>query len=114
MVGVDLLADLKVKTNKPIRFISMGGAIEFLSYKSNWIIDEAVRCLKNPAIFAWYDYYSQQDWLCTKTPIPGHETNKKFESRRIQLQVPLMQQLSGESHSAYFFEQSLLKQLLDW
>lgn len=114
MIGIDLLADYRVKTAKPLRFISMGGSIELLSYKSQWILDESVKCLNNPAVESWYDYYSDQDWLCTKTPIPHAEQPQKFQNRRIQLRVPLPKQLLGDSHSAYFFERSLLEHLLDW
>lgn len=114
MIGVDLLADYRLKTTKPIRFISMGGSIEFLSYKSQWITEESMKCINNPIVESWYDYYSEQDWLGTKTPIPPGENSQKFQNRRIQLRVPLAKRLLGESHSAYFFERSLLEHLLEW
>ncbi|NJP09040.1 MAG: hypothetical protein HC866_05755 [Leptolyngbyaceae cyanobacterium RU_5_1] len=114
LVGIDLLADYRSKISKPIRFVSMGGQIEFLSYKSTWISEEAARCLDNRLLVTWEDYYSEQDWLSTKTPTPKSGNAPKFNSSRIQLRMPLAKQITGETHDAYFFERSLLERLLEW
>lgn len=113
IIGIDLLADYHPKVKKPIRFISMGGSVEFLSYRSSWVLEESARCLNNPALSHWGDYYSDQDWLCTKTPIPDGEQLNKFSSCKIKLRVPLARQIIGDSHNAYYFERPLLENLLD-
>lgn len=114
LAGIDLLADYRPKTNKPIRFITIAGMIEFFSYKSKWVVEESGRCLASSAVVRWEDYYSNQDWLCTKTPVPANQDISKFEANRIQFSVPFHKKLLGETHSAYFFERSLLQRLLDW
>lgn len=114
IVGIDLLADYSKKINKPLRFISMGGPVELLSYKSDWIREETAKCLNNPAIVAWHDYYSLQDWLCTKTPVPESVYAAKFEAIRLQFNLPFLKQMVGNAHAAYFFERSLLERLLHW
>ena len=113
IIAIDLLADYQPRTKKPIRFISMGGAVEVLSYLSEWVIEESTKCLNNEAVLYWHDYYSDQDWLCTKTPVRENDQSSKFFSRKIRLRVPLAQQITGDSHNAYFFEKALLEDLLD-
>jgi hypothetical protein len=114
LVGIDLLADYRPKHSKPIRLITMGGQIELLSYRSAWVLEEAARCIDNPVVTAWEDYWTDQDWLGTKTPTPNRSDTQKFHSQRIQLRVPLIKQLTGETHAIYFFERSLLERLLNW
>lgn len=113
LVGIDLLADYSSKIRKPIRYISMGGAIELLSYRSAWVMEETTKCLNNQALLSWRDYYSDQDWLCTKTPTPESTQLHKFSRIKIKLRVPLAQQIIGGSHNAYFFDKGLLEDLLD-
>lgn len=113
LIGIDLLADYQPKMKKPIRYISMGGAIELLSYRSAWVSEETTKCLNNPALLNWRDYYSDQDWLCTKTPTPESDQSYKFTSIKIKLRVPITQQIIGGSHNAYFFDKALLEDLLD-
>jgi len=112
-IGIDLIADYRPKTNKPIRYISMGGAIELMSYKSAWVMEEAAKCLDNPLLTSWNDYYSDQDWICTKTPTPRNAQPHNFKNIKMRLRVPLAQQIVGGSHDSYFFERPLLEDLLD-
>ncbi len=114
LVGIDLLGDYHPKNSKPIRYISLGGPVEFASYKAPWVMAETVKCLNNATVVTWEDYHSDQDWLCTKTPIPKSENAAKFTSQRIQIRTSFAKQLSGEAHNAYFVERSLLERLLDW
>ena len=112
MIGIDFLAGYRSKSSKPIRYISMGGPVELMSYKSTWVIEETEKCLNSPLLTSWNDYYSDQDWLCTKTPLPPNSQSHKLQTIKIKLRVSLAQQLVGASHSAYFFEQALLEDLL--
>lgn len=111
IVGIDLLADYRSPNDRPVRFVSMGGIIEFLSYKSHWVMHEMVRCLENPCVETWADYHSEQDWLCTRTPISDPELIAKFDSHRLQWALPLEKRLSGEVHNAYFFDRMILEDL---
>lgn len=112
MLGIDFIAGYRSKLGQSIRYISMGGPVELMSYKSAWVIEETEKCLNNPLLTSWTDYYSDQDWLCTKTPIPQNSQSHKLHHIKIKLRVSLAQQLVGASHNAYFFEQPLLEDLL--
>lgn len=112
-IAVDLLADYYNPTDIPIRVITLGGQIELFSYKTHWILEESSKCLSNPAVVSWVDFYSKQDWLCTPTPLPNKVQGHKFRSSAIRFQVPLSKQISGEPHIAYFFDHRVLENLLE-
>ncbi|NJN88106.1 MAG: hypothetical protein HC881_19690 [Leptolyngbyaceae cyanobacterium SL_7_1] len=114
LIGIDLLADYRPKVTKPIRFLSMGGQIELLSYRSPWIAEESIRCVENGALTSWEDFYSKQDWFSTKTPTPRSPHATKFSTLQVQLRAPLSKQLTGETHAIYFFDPGLLSRLLEW
>lgn len=113
-IAVDLLADYYNPTQTPIRLISLGGLMELYSYKAQWVTEETIKCLNNSTVQEWNDYYSKQDWLCTKTPIPKVDNVKKFRSNLIRFKAPLSKQLSGETHISYFFDQIVLEDLLNF
>lgn len=113
-IAVDLLADYYNPTQIPIRLISLGGLMELYSYKAQWVSEETIKCLNNSAVQEWADYYSKQDWLCTKTPIPKAENTQKLKSNLIRFKAPLSKQLSGETHISYFFDQIVLEDLLNF
>jgi len=113
-IAVDLLADYYNRTEIPIRFLSLGGLMELYSYKVSWVTEETIKCLKNPSVQEWKDYYSKQDWLCTKTPIPPSENLDKFSSNLITFKVPLSKQMTGKTHLAYFFDAIVLEDFLNF
>lgn len=110
-IATDFLADYQ-HTQK-IRYISMGGALKALSYKSEWVEKEIKKCLNNNTIEVWIDFYSEQDWLCTKTPIPVGCSSQKIQYKKNNLKFSLLKQISGKSHEHYFTDENVLRTILD-
>lgn len=110
-IATDLLADYQYP--QKIRYISMGGALKILSYKSAWVEKEIKKCLSNDTLEVWIDFYSDQDWLCTKTPIPEGCSSQKIQYKKNNLKLSLLKQISGKSHEHYFTDENVLKTILD-
>lgn len=111
VIATDLVADYH--QNYRISYISLGGCLEFIAYKNQQIKKEIIKSLNNKQIDKWIDFYSEQDWLCTKTPIPKDADLMRLCHRKIQLPFSLLNQLSGQSHEHYFTNEQVLKAALN-
>ncbi|MEH2293221.1 hypothetical protein [Nostoc sp.] len=111
VIATDLLADYQ--GDHRVRYISMGGCLKFISCKSRHIENEISKCLDNKKIEAWIDFYSDQDWLCTKTPIPKKSSHERIQQTKTQTSFSLLKQLTGESHDNYFTNEEVLKAVLN-
>ncbi|AFZ15662.1 hypothetical protein Cri9333_4901 (plasmid) [Crinalium epipsammum PCC 9333] len=111
VIATDLLADYQQEHR--VRYVSMGGCLNFLSYKSRQIEKEIRKLLNNEKIETWIDFYSEQDWLCTKTPVPKKSNSEKIHHRKIHLPFSLFNQLTGKSHDHYFTNEDVLKIVLN-
>ena len=113
VIAVDLLADYKCPNAKKIGFITLGSPLKSLASISNWISKEVPKCLHSKSVESWHDFYSHQDWLCTKVPLSSDVENGKFQATAISLNVPFIKQLNGESHIAYFSDKSVLEKIIE-
>jgi hypothetical protein len=111
VVATDILADYH--QSKPIQYITLGSALKFLVHKSRWIEKEIHKCLNNETIKSWIDFYSDQDWLCTKVPIPKGSSSEKIKHKKNKLKFSLLKQLNGKSHDHYFTDEDVLKTILN-
>ncbi|MBE9198696.1 MULTISPECIES: hypothetical protein [unclassified Nodularia (in: cyanobacteria)] len=111
VIATDLLADYQQEHR--IRYVSMGGCLKFLSYKSNQIEKKIRKCINNEQIETWIDFYSNQDWLSTKTFIPKDSNSEKICHREIKLPFSLLKQITGKSHDHYFTDEEVLKTVLN-
>ncbi len=111
MVAVDFLGEYR--GSQSVQFIALGGPLKILSYKESWIEREIQKCLENDRVDTWHDFYSDRDWLCTKTPIPnGSPKTNKIQYHRNPLPYSIIKQLSGKSHLHYFTDSSVLRTIL--
>jgi len=112
VVGVDILADYKFDPDRSIRFVTIGSPLYFLSYRSRWIDNEVKKCLANEFIDSWLDFYSDEDWLCSK--IPGHGEGDKTGQQSIPIkhEASLARKLRGQTHLAYFSSQPVMEMLV--
>ncbi|OUL27000.1 hypothetical protein [Nostoc sp. 106C] len=112
VIATDVLADYQQKYQ--VRYISMGSSLKVFSSKSKQIEEEIKKCFKNEQIETWIDFYSNQDWLCTKTPIPEGCNSIKFIYKKIKIPFSLLNQLTGKSHDHYFMNEEVLKTCLNF
>jgi len=96
-----------------VRFVTLGTPLKMMAAISTWIAAEVEKCLDGEAIAQWLDFYSDRDWLCTRVPVPRGVATDRFRATAIALQVSLAQQLTAESHRAYFFDRAVLETLID-
>jgi hypothetical protein len=112
VVSVDILADFHLNQNQTLRFVTIGSPLYFLSHRSTWIETEIKKCLANETIASWLDFYSGEDWLCSK--IPGHGENDKANQKSIPIhhEASLFGKLNGNTHLAYFSSQPVIENLV--
>jgi hypothetical protein len=109
VAAVDLLAGYVPGGNLKLRLVTMGSPLELLGYRSAWVRTETDRCLKNPAISTWYDFYSRDDWMCSK--VPGHGSGPGQKSYKQVRECSAMEKLTGKSHKVYYQSQEIMETL---
>lgn len=111
VIATDTLAEYQ--QNCRVRYIIAGGSLKLFSSKSKQIEEEIKRCFNNKRIEKWIDFYSDQDWLCTKTPVPEGCDSTRIYYRKINIPFSLLKQLSGKSHDHYFMNEEVLRTVLN-
>jgi len=109
LIATDFMADYRNRQGKTFRFITWGSALESSATVTDWMGSEIKRCLDNGQVERWDDFYSNQDWFCSKVPVPGNQTEPKLVSKEVSFKVSFLKQLSGESHMGYFFDPKVLR-----
>ncbi|MGB3758269.1 MAG: hypothetical protein WBA07_18140 [Rivularia sp. (in: cyanobacteria)] len=99
IIATDFLADYS--STKKIEYITLGGTLNVLSYRSKWIKQEIDKCLSNKFVSKWDDYYSMQDWLGGKTPVSLGRNSNKIKLHEFPIQCSFIDRLSGTTHMAY-------------
>lgn len=114
LVSTDLIGDYHHPKCKAIRYITLGSPIDALTSRSTWLREEVIKCLNNEIVDSWIDFYSSQDWLCTKVPRLSASNLNKLTSHQINVKVSFFDQLIGASHQVYFFDHRVLEELLNY
>ncbi|MFE4108418.1 serine aminopeptidase domain-containing protein [Almyronema epifaneia] len=112
LIATDFLADYHDQQSQQLRFITWGTALESSSTVADWLKLEIKKCLENPYVGCWDDFYSKQDWLCSKVPVIKSQSKSKLVSKHVSFKVSLFKQFSGESHMEYFFDSKVLRNLI--
>lgn len=112
LIASDFMADYHDQQGRQFRFITWGSALESSSSATNWMGSEIKKCLENPHVERWDDFYSNQDWFCSKVPVPSDHPEPKLVSKEVSFKVSLLKQWSGESHMEYFFDPKVLRHLV--
>jgi hypothetical protein len=112
LIATDFLADYHDRQGTSFRFVTWGSALESSSTVTDWMASEIKKCLDNPQVEQWDDFYSHQDWFCSKVPVPGDQPAPKLVSREASFKVSLLKQITGESHMEYFFDPRVLRHLV--
>ncbi|MBR9907528.1 MAG: hypothetical protein GYB30_05675 [Gammaproteobacteria bacterium] len=109
VIAVEALASYA--GGKRIEFISLGSPLLLISAKSRRVFDAVEAVKNNSHLITWSDFYSDQDWLCTRSP--GNSTSDHFISKKISVSVPLDEKMSGMSHELYFGNWEVLKTIFE-
>jgi hypothetical protein len=112
LIATDFLGDYRDQQDRQFRFITWGSALETSVTSADWMQSEIKKCLDNPHVERWDDFYSDQDWFCSPVPVTSDQTQTKLTSKPVSFRVSLLKQLSGESHMEYFFDPKVLRHLV--
>jgi hypothetical protein len=108
VIGTVFLADYQSKI--PVKYITLGSTNKLLSYRSKIIFEAVQKCIENPIISEWQDYYSYQDWLGSDAIIIKHPT-EKLKSHEFFIECTFTDRLFGKSHMAFLSNPTWIKNL---
>ena len=93
-----------------VRMITLGSPLLLMAARSDRIHNAIDQVLANPFVDSWVDFFSENDWLCTRSPVA--ESHQKFESRQITTTVPVDEKITGASHHLYFEDWEVIETIL--
>lgn len=108
VISTEVLANYN---GSAIRHMTLGGSLLITAARCQRVNDALQKVLINPMITSWTDFYSDNDWLCTKSPIS--QNNKNFLPIPITSTVYFDERLTGVSHDLYFNDNQVIKTLLE-
>jgi hypothetical protein len=102
-VAVDALAALDAAGGNlsAVDLVTLGSPLEFLAFRSPDIEPMVRACVSSRRVRAWTDFYSEEDPLCSRVPLPDG-AGGKFAGHRVTLGHGILDRLSGAAHNAYF------------
>lgn len=115
VVATEAIAEFYQKSIPVQKLVTMGGPLEIIQARSDHVRDSLKKVeseLENGALENWIDFYSDYDWLCSKTPVS--DKIQRFKHHKITTTVPWDQRASGISHSMYFTDWDVMKELLQF
>ncbi|MEO1053638.1 MAG: hypothetical protein AAFX87_23585 [Bacteroidota bacterium] len=125
VIGVHFLATMADLTkDKPFRFVTMGAAVSFLSFRSQWLKDILQRCFRTQYVDEWIDFFSPEDWVCSSVKLedPGpymrevtQPVKGKFHSEKLIFHKNWFERLfqSKKIHGAYSKTSEVIDKILD-
>ena len=93
-----------------VRMVTLGSPLLLMSARSNRIRRAIAQVLANQLVDSWVDFFSENDWLCTRSPVA--EDHEKFESRQITTTVPVDEKITGASHQLYFEDWDVIETII--
>lgn len=110
IVATEALAKRPVDRGPDVRLVTLGGPLELITARSDRVRRSFATLIRHPSVSRWVDFYSHDDWLCTRSPVP--EETVHFESRRISSTVAIDEKVTGESHGLYFSDWAVMEELV--
>jgi len=113
VVATETLADFDEQKLAVQRLITLGGPLQLIQGRSDQVRDARERLenrLNTDTLTNWVDFYSDYDWLCSKTPVS--DGIEGFEHHKITTTVPWDQRANGASHLLYFTDWDVMKELI--
>jgi hypothetical protein len=100
-----------LSTQKNIHLVTLGGPLLLINANSKRVEDAVKEVLANNNIESWTDFYSDDDWLCTRCPISSEQIN--FQGKPITGTTNIQGKFNGTSHNLYFNDFDVIKKLLN-
>ncbi len=110
LVALDFLADLSLRPNLQVRFVTIGSSIELLSHKDEWPLAEIEKCANRGELQAWVDVIGDRDWFASGTPAPGKSA--KFEIEKVPARGTFVDALTSRTHGMYFDAEATVRAVL--
>lgn len=110
VVSTEVLANYKKENLPKIRYITLGGPLLFISAHSKRVKSAIKDVIDNNKVESWTDFYSENDWFCTYSPIPKNDI--KYKNYKITSTASLDDKITGESHNLYFEDWDVIRTLL--
>lgn len=108
VIGTVFLADYQSKIQ--VKYTTLGCTNKLLSYRSKIISEAVQKCIDNPVICEWNDYYSHQDWLGSDTIITKC-VSEKLKSHEFPIECTFTDRLLGKSHMAFLSTPTWIKNI---
>lgn len=83
-LGAHFVSGMNLSPKKhKFRFITMGAAISFMSYRSDWFKDIVQKCFSNKDVDEWIDFFSNEDWVCSSVKLQDKESEYNHQDQPI-------------------------------
>ncbi|CAI3791155.1 hypothetical protein [Rheinheimera sp. MM224] len=97
------------KSNKAVRLITLGSPLLLVCAISPRVKTAVTGLTEKSQLLQWVDFYSEQDWLCSRSPL---EEGDKFSSFELTATVAFDEKVKGLSHELYFTESDVMDKVL--
>jgi hypothetical protein len=95
--------------NKAVRLITLGSPLLLLCAISPRVKAAVSALTDKTQLVQWLDFYSDQDWLCSRSPLAESD---KFSSFELTATVAFDEKLNGLSHELYFSESAVMDKVV--
>jgi len=109
VVAVDLLADLELPANLPLRLVTLGSPLRIFGQKAPWLYEEVDKCARRPGLESWKDVTIDSDWFATGIPLPDLAA---CSSRRVPAEGTFVDHLQARTHARYFDNQAAVEAIV--
>jgi hypothetical protein len=111
VISINVLDKYTARNSCKVRLMTLGSPLLFIAARWRPIQEAISDVINNNNVDPWIDFYSNQDWLCTRSPV--EEASNKFESHKISTTVSFDAKLTGASHFLYFDDWDVIDALLN-
>ncbi|MBR9910903.1 MAG: hypothetical protein GYB33_11210 [Gammaproteobacteria bacterium] len=110
VVSTELLSQFSAQGKRNFRFITLGGPLLVAAAKESRVKQAIDNLVVNKDLESWDDFYSNQDWLCTSSPVSDKAS--KYTSYLITSTVSFDNRIKGASHDLYFQDRDVMKAII--
>ena len=110
MVAIDLMSRINLGS-QTVGMLTIASPARVLAARDHRLARQVLRPPLPDAVRFWVDVHSGKDWLCSAVPMP--DGTPGFESRLVNLPVTTLDSVTGDSHTAYFRDETVARIILE-